>query len=225
MQLSSRDMSAHALGELESAIRTGDCATARRLCATCSIDVNAARDAGNSLLHHACERAELEPVVLLLLELRADVNATNDNGASPLHRALRDGHAEIALILVRHGADIEHCNHRGRSALSYARGRLQQQLEDEAAAFAKQPAAAVASPASEQPRPAANAVVQRASRAAAAASPAVLADAALEPLLGQAEPKAVPYDRLHVRRRPDCVAPARLLLVRQQDVYPHGQVE
>lgn len=118
------------MSALEDAVRDGDVEACRRGLATARIDVNQPRRGGNTLLHRACEKAELESIIPMLLAKGAVINASNDNGATPLHRAISAGHKGIAVLLVKQKADIDQLNQRGRSPLCYAYGELRQQLEE-----------------------------------------------------------------------------------------------
>ena len=51
----------------------------------------------------------------------ASVNVPNAHGITPLHRAAKNGLLEIAEVLVRYGADLHATNHRGHTALDWAK--------------------------------------------------------------------------------------------------------
>jgi uncharacterized protein len=61
-------------------------------------NVNLADSSGNTTLHVACFDAHVD-TVQKLLDHRADVLATNNDGQRPVHIALKQGHAELALLL------------------------------------------------------------------------------------------------------------------------------
>lgn len=73
---------------------------------------------GDSLLHSAARKGET-PVMKVLLEMGAQANVCCQGGCccSPLMVACRWCHPECACLLLRHGANIDHVNIRGETAL------------------------------------------------------------------------------------------------------------
>ena len=68
-------------------------------------------------------------IVKLLVENGANVNIQEANGFTPVIEACRFGHVEIALYLMRHGADIRVKDRLGRSILDlYGRGKCRYSL-------------------------------------------------------------------------------------------------
>lgn len=67
---------------------------------------------------HACARAGNTDVATVLLNVLEpeQVNAAGADAQTPLHRAAFWGHAELAELLVRHGADIERLDSSGHRA-------------------------------------------------------------------------------------------------------------
>ena len=126
-------MSTAEFAALEDAIQAGDAEDVHRcLVASASkIDLNSSTTgtSGNTLLHLACEKVNLESVIPILLACGASVNATNNNLATPLARAVRAGNEGIAMILVSHGASLNMVNTRGLSPLHHANASLCQKLE------------------------------------------------------------------------------------------------
>ena len=68
---------------------------------------------GDCLLHIAAQRAD-ERTILLLLQAGADVNALGDMGNTALHYATN---AQVANLLLSHGASVEIYNEFGRKPL------------------------------------------------------------------------------------------------------------
>ena len=71
-------------------------------------------------LHQAARRGDLERV-RELLDAGADANQYDELGATPLHDAAWAGHAGVARLLIRHGADVN-ARHKeaGSTPLHYA---------------------------------------------------------------------------------------------------------
>ncbi|CAB0042695.1 unnamed protein product [Trichogramma brassicae] len=87
-------------------------------------DPNLANEAGESPLHLICKREEEDETLLFMfikscsvndLDLRIDVR--DDEGDTPLHSALRRGHARLAELLLRNGADPSSANDQGQTPL------------------------------------------------------------------------------------------------------------
>lgn len=84
------------------------------------MDVNPPIGGGESALHVACEKGDLEMVEVLLKE---DFNVnyvTAISLRSPLHLAATEGHRELVRFLLDNGADIDKLNITGESALYLA---------------------------------------------------------------------------------------------------------
>lgn len=67
-------------------------------------DVNARDNDGNTPLHRAAERSDID-IVKFLIKKVANVNAKNNGGDTPLRSAIKYGRKEIAKFLVENGAD------------------------------------------------------------------------------------------------------------------------
>ncbi|KAG2334184.1 hypothetical protein Bca52824_005364 [Brassica carinata] len=74
---------------------------------------------GCSLLHCACEKADIG-MVELLLQYGANVNAKDSSGQTPLHYCVLRGKAVVARLLLTRGADPEAVNREGKTALDIA---------------------------------------------------------------------------------------------------------
>mmetsp|Transcript_144307 Transcript_144307/g.350359 ORF Transcript_144307/g.350359 Transcript_144307/m.350359 type:complete len:668 (-) Transcript_144307:30-2033(-) len=73
----------------------------------------AARDeAGNNLLHVACQN-DARRIVKLLLKNGVSVNEQNNRGNTPLHYCNQYGFTQLADYLVAHGAEVSIPNHQG----------------------------------------------------------------------------------------------------------------
>jgi cytohesin len=72
-------------------------------------------------LHYAAFCGLHDIAAFLIVEHSQDVNARGfDKGEAPLHVALRCSHADIAQLLLEHGADAKAQNNRGRTPLFLA---------------------------------------------------------------------------------------------------------
>jgi ankyrin repeat protein len=89
-------------------------------------DINQTGMTGDTLLHAAVTRGELEDVELLLTS-GAKVNAAGDLGNTPLHEAASRGLVNIVKTLLRYGADINIRNEFGETPLDLA--ELMERLE------------------------------------------------------------------------------------------------
>lgn len=84
------------------------------------MDVNPPIGGGESALHVACEKGDLEMVEVFLKE---DFNinyVTTTSLKSPLHLAATEGHRELVRYLLNNGADVDKLNITGESALYLA---------------------------------------------------------------------------------------------------------
>ena len=79
---------------------------------------------GATPLHDACVGGDAENVRELLAK-GADKEAVDNNGCTPLIVACERGHlAAATLLIVDHGAAINHLSNDGRSALFWAKRRI-----------------------------------------------------------------------------------------------------
>ena len=107
---------------LLTAVRVRDIAGALELLRSRDkIDVDACDESGRTALHLAADDASLQPVVEALIRRGASVNVPNAHGNTPLHRAAKHGHTEIAMTLLREGANVHLRNQRGESAAESSR--------------------------------------------------------------------------------------------------------
>jgi ankyrin repeat protein len=85
-------------------------------------DVNAKGMTGDTLLHAAVTRGELNDV-RILIACGASVNAIGDLGSTPLHYAASRGLVEIARELLQCGADVNIRNEFSQTPVDLARLR------------------------------------------------------------------------------------------------------
>ncbi|CAL5361760.1 unnamed protein product [Camellia sinensis] len=71
---------------------------------------------GCSLLHLACQAADIG-MVELLLQHGANVNASDSRGQTPLHHSIIRGRIAIAKLLLTRGADPHACDREGKTPL------------------------------------------------------------------------------------------------------------
>ncbi|GLU06288.1 hypothetical protein SLE2022_233320 [Rubroshorea leprosula] len=74
---------------------------------------------GCSLLHLACETADIG-MLELLLQYGANINATDSRGQTPLHRCVLRGKGAFAKLLLTRGANPHAVNEEGRTAYELA---------------------------------------------------------------------------------------------------------
>ncbi|GMH15090.1 hypothetical protein Nepgr_016931 [Nepenthes gracilis] len=74
---------------------------------------------GCSLLHLACETADMG-MMELLLQYGADVSASDSRGKTPLHRCILRGKASCAKLLLTRGADPRAVDREGKTLLEFA---------------------------------------------------------------------------------------------------------
>jgi len=90
-------------------------------------DVNAKGLTGDTLLHSAVVRGELNHV-RILIACGASVNAIGDLGSTPLHYAASRGLIEIARKLIQCDADINIRNEFGQTPLDLAKLRNRKEV-------------------------------------------------------------------------------------------------
>ncbi|KAL8249971.1 hypothetical protein R6Q59_006839 [Mikania micrantha] len=74
---------------------------------------------GYTLLHLACETADLG-MIELLLQYGATINVTSSRGDTPLHHCIMRGKATCAKLLLTRGADPQAVNGAGKTAMEVA---------------------------------------------------------------------------------------------------------
>ncbi|KOM36701.1 hypothetical protein LR48_Vigan03g008200 [Vigna angularis] len=74
---------------------------------------------GCTLLHLACETADIG-MVELLLQYGANVNATDSRGQTPLHRCILKGRSAFARLMLSRGADPRAVDEQGRTPIELA---------------------------------------------------------------------------------------------------------
>jgi ankyrin repeat protein len=98
----------------------GRCVDAVDLLMRAGVDVNAKDDFGQTVLHYAASKGDLE-IIKRLIATGADINAEeNELGYTPLHIALVMSKEEAALELINAGADIVRADRRGQTPLHLA---------------------------------------------------------------------------------------------------------
>lgn len=98
------------------------------------VDVNAASETGESVLHQLVSIDCGETLAAFLIKQGANVNAINDMGETPLICAVKSRHFKAAELLVRSGAFIDAVDFGGNTASSYVQradcsGRLMQFID------------------------------------------------------------------------------------------------
>jgi ankyrin repeat protein len=83
------------------------------------IDVNQTGNCGNTPLHVACTRGNLEEVDALIVG-GSNLNAKGEDGFTPMHRAAAQGHVAVVKRLLDAGASPNIVNDDGRTALEVA---------------------------------------------------------------------------------------------------------
>jgi ankyrin repeat protein len=77
----------------------------------------------DSPIHYAAFCGLQDIAKMLAIEHPQDVNSKSvDDGSSPLHQASRQGHVELARMLIERGADVSAQEHDGSTALHLALG-------------------------------------------------------------------------------------------------------
>jgi len=75
---------------------------------TLGADVNAQNEFGESLLHKACLNNSVRLLLTkALLQRKANPNLANDMGETPLHYAVRMNREDLAMVLIRSGAQLD----------------------------------------------------------------------------------------------------------------------
>ncbi|XP_052806374.1 ankyrin repeat domain-containing protein 7-like [Mya arenaria] len=111
------------------AARYGQVDTVRQLVeAGCDIDQVDAL--GNSPLHEAVDKWQLEIAKIFLRDGKVDVNVTGCHGETPFMRAVTNGDADAVRLLHRHGADINMCDTTGCSPICRALQRGLEKIAD-----------------------------------------------------------------------------------------------
>jgi ankyrin repeat protein len=73
---------------------------------------------GETALHYCAIENNFE-IVKTLIEMGANINYTEEFGASPLMNSIKLGNYEMALLLLKHNADVDIKDVNGGTALSY----------------------------------------------------------------------------------------------------------
>ncbi|UNI15242.1 putative ankyrin-repeat protein [Purpureocillium takamizusanense] len=78
------------------------------------------RDRRGQYAVHRAAAAGSVPMVLLLLRNRSPLNPTDGEGFTPLHHAVAEGHGDVAVALLKEGADFTIRNSADELALDLA---------------------------------------------------------------------------------------------------------
>ena len=108
---------------INDAIQNGDLNAVKSIISSDRNKINSRGVYGNSPLHDAAERGELD-IVKYLVSQGANVNAKNNCGEIPLHSAAESNYIEMAKYLVSKGAYINTRNKYGTTPLHGAAGHL-----------------------------------------------------------------------------------------------------
>lgn len=97
------------------------------------VSINRIDDEGNTPLHVAVSRKNID-LIKLLIESGADFDIQNNEGNTPLMLALDEGFDNIVLFLMKIGASVELKNKNGETpyslAIKYKKRRIQQHIMD-----------------------------------------------------------------------------------------------
>nr|QSC88215.1 26S proteasome regulatory particle assembly chaperone 1 [Nilaparvata lugens] len=92
-------------------------------------DVNIADIRGARPLHRAASLG-LMPIVEILLRTKGiEVNVTDVYGNTPLHLSCEESRSEVALLLVKHGANVGYMNKESKTPLDLADQLLRDQIK------------------------------------------------------------------------------------------------
>ncbi|WAR15304.1 RIPK4-like protein [Mya arenaria] len=111
------------------AARYGQEDTARQL-VEAGCGVNQADNMGNTPLHEAVDKGQLEIVEMFLRDGKADVNVTGCNGETPLMLAVTQGQTDAVKLLHKYGADINMRDMTGSSPIYRALQRGWEEIAD-----------------------------------------------------------------------------------------------
>ncbi|HKR62156.1 MAG TPA: ankyrin repeat domain-containing protein, partial [Thermoanaerobaculia bacterium] len=104
---------------LTDAVRAGDVATVRTLCARGADPNTPSGENGWPPLMHAVHKNQLGTAAALL-DAGADPNAANDRGMSALMMASGYGQRDMVALLLRRGANARLTDRNGEAAIDYA---------------------------------------------------------------------------------------------------------
>ncbi|CAM9093195.1 unnamed protein product [Ectocarpus fasciculatus] len=79
---------------------------------------------GQTELHRAAQKGDIKMVYSIVQSDPEQVHQRDRNGWQPLHEAVHSGHADVAKLLISHGADVNHRTNSGGTPLWWARGSL-----------------------------------------------------------------------------------------------------
>jgi len=102
-----------------SAIGYGRTEVAKLLLSVPDINVNAANNYGETLLHEACEM-ENTKIVKLLLAKGANVNAMTIDGETALDTVIENENTKIQILLLEAGANVNAADNNGKTPLHFA---------------------------------------------------------------------------------------------------------
>jgi ankyrin repeat protein/Leucine-rich repeat (LRR) protein len=98
------DLDSLQVRKLHDAVRLDDRALIKNLLKTKTVHINARDETGQTALHIACDRGNLD-LVKWLVKKKAVINICNSQGEPPLYRAAKVPYLDICEFLLQQGAD------------------------------------------------------------------------------------------------------------------------
>ncbi|TFH44092.1 MAG: ankyrin repeat domain-containing protein, partial [Lysobacterales bacterium] len=92
--------------DIHDAVENGSVDDVRRLMAADTTLINVVTNGGNTPLHLACRKGELE-IARLLIDAGADLNVINEQGMTPLRQAIKSVNIDMVKLLLDRGATTD----------------------------------------------------------------------------------------------------------------------
>ena len=92
----------------------------RYLVSDCGLDPNAPRQYGETPMHVACSRGNLEVVKYLSEELGCSLEVQDETGDTPLHVGCQNNHQSVVKFLIERGCKVDVVNKGGLTPLAVA---------------------------------------------------------------------------------------------------------